>query len=479
MDTDEITWLGIEDLEREQSKGTLSAVEISEAALARIARLDPQLEAYSALWPERARQRAAELDSVARAGGPLGVLHGVPVALKDLCDVAGEPTRAGTTALGDRPASENAEVVDRLEAAGAVVLGKVKMTEGAFAVHHPSVTPPVNPWNAERWTGISSSGSGVAVAAGLATFALGTDTGGSIRYPSAACGLTGLKPTHGRVSLRGVFPLADSLDHIGPMARSAADAARAFSVLCGSDPRDPWSLARNPAVATASALVPRARGAKIGFDPRYAEEGVEPVVVAAIRATLDVFRELGAEIVEFELPSVDEALGAWAALGSAEIANAHAETYPSKQDQYGDALAATIEAGLGVSGREVAHAWKQRIAFARRLEGCFAAGGQTCPPAAPEGLDAILAPVIPGMFAANTNLADVAANPKVTLAMRYTSPFNLSGSPSLTMPAGLDPEGAPIGFQLVGAHRDEAKLLALGTAYQSATDHHNQHPRLE
>ena len=202
-------------------------------------------------------------------------------------------------------------------------------------------------------------------------------------------------------------------------------------------------------------------------------------MVAAIRATLDVFRELGAEIVEFELPSVDEALGAWAALGSAEIANAHAETYPSKQDQYGDALAATIEAGLGVSGREVAHAWKQRIAFARRLEGCFAAGGQTCPPAAPEGLDAILAPVIPGMFAANTNLADVAANPKVTLAMRYTSPFNLSGSPSLTMPAGLDPEGAPIGFQLVGAHRDEAKLLALGTAYQSATDHHNQHPRLE
>jgi amidase len=262
------------------------------------------------------------------------------------------------------------------------------------------------------------------------------------------------------------------------MARSVADVARSFSVLCGSDPRDPWSLARNPAVATSSALVPRARGAKIGFDARYAEEGVDEVVVSAIRATLDVFRQLGADIVELELPSVDGALGAWAALGSAEIATSHAETYPSKKEQYGDALAATIETGLAVTGREVAHAWKERIAFARRLEGCFAAGGQTCPPAAPNGLDAILAPVIPSMFAANTNLADVAANPKVVLAMRYTSPFNLSGSPSLTMPAGLDPDGAPIGFQLVGAHRAESKLLALGAAYQSATDHHNMHPRL-
>ena len=155
----------------------------------------------AALWPERVRARADALDREAERrrsqGLPLEPLHGVGVALKDLCDVAGEPTRAGTTVLGDPPAQEDAEVVRRLEAAGAIVLGKVKMTEGAFVTHHPSIVPPVNPWRADRWTGISSSGSGVAVAAGLCVAALGTDTGGSIRFPSSACGLSGLKPTHG------------------------------------------------------------------------------------------------------------------------------------------------------------------------------------------------------------------------------------------------------------------------------------------
>ncbi len=478
MNAEEIAWFGIEELQLEIGKGELTASEVTEAMLARIDRLDPRLQAFSALWPERARQSASKLDSMQRTGEPLGTLHGVTVALKDLCDVAGEPTRAGTTALGDAPAAENAEVVDRLEAAGAVILGKVKMTEGAFVTHHESVTPPVNPWNSERWTGISSSGSGVSVAAGLCTAALGTDTGGSIRYPSAACGLTGLKPTHGRVSLRGVFPLADSLDHIGPMARSATDAARAFSVLCGHDPKDPWSLAHNPAAGTASALLPSVRGRSIGFDASYCEEGVDPAITQAIRGVLDVLRELGAEIVEFSLPTIEEALGAWLFLGTAEIANAHADTYPSRKDRYGAALAETIELGQKVSGREVAHAWKTRLALSRRLEGLFEVGGETCPKAAPEGLDAIIAPVIPGLFPANTNLTDAASDPAVSLSMRFTSPFNLSGSPSLTMPGGFDVEGAPIGFQLVGAHRAESKLLAIGSAFQAATDWHARHPSL-
>ena len=214
MGEEEIVWLAIDELQHAIEEGALSVAEIVEAFLGRIDRLDPVLQAYSVVYADRARERASALDALRVAGEPLGALHGIPVGLKDLCDVAGEPTRAGTTALGDAPAQENAEVVDRLEAAGAVILGKLKMTEGAFISHHPSLVPPVNPWNPERWTGISSSGSGVAVAAGLCTVALGTDTGGSIRYPSAACGLSGLKPTHGRVSLRGVFPLAESLDHI-------------------------------------------------------------------------------------------------------------------------------------------------------------------------------------------------------------------------------------------------------------------------
>jgi amidase len=181
------------------------------------------------------------------------------------------------------------------------------------------------------------------------------------------------------VSLRGVYPLADSLDHIGPMARSAADAARVFSVLCGFDERDPWSRAHNPPVGTTSALMPNLRGMKIGYDPAYCEEGVDPVVAAATADVMATLAELGAEIVEFTLPSIEEVLAAWVFLGSAEIATAHADTYPSKKEEYGEGLAATIETGLAVSGRDVARAWKTRIAFTRRLEGCFEAGGATAP----------------------------------------------------------------------------------------------------
>lgn len=466
MQRDEWAWLGIEELQRDIEKQSLSVAEIVEAALDRIDRLDPSLKAYSVVWPERARATAVRLDRERHSGEPLGALHGVTIALKDLCDVAGEPTRAGTTALGDPPATTNAEVVDRLEAAGAVVLGKVKMTEGAFVSHHPTVTPPLNPWNPERWTGISSSGSGVSAAAGLCTAALGTDTGGSIRYPSAACGLSGLKPTHGRVSLRGVYPLADSLDHIGPMARSVDDVARVFAVLCGFDEGDPWSLAKNPPVATASALLPRVRGIRIGYDPRFAEEGVDSEIVGAVQAVLALYRELGAEVVEVALPDVSGALAAWIWLGSAEIAEAHAEPFAARPDEYGEGLRRTIEQGLAVEGRQVARAWRERIAFSRRLEAVL------------DEVDALAAPVIPGRFAANTNLSDVESDPRVAIATRFTSPFNLSGSPSLTMCGGFDVEGAPIGFQLVGAQRDESRLLALGAAFQAASDWHRMHPPL-
>lgn len=472
MDNEEIAWSSVDALRHAVAGGRLGARDIVGVFLDRIQRLDPALQAYSSVLSERARATAARLDEAQVRGDLLGPLHGVPVALKDLCDVAGEPTKAGTSALGDAPASESAEVVERLEAAGAIVLGKVKMTEGAFTEHHESVTPPVNPWNPARWTGISSSGSGVAVAAGLCCLALGTDTGGSIRYPSSACGLTGLKPTHGRVSLRGVYPLADSLDHIGPMARSVADASRAFGVLCGHDPRDPWSLAKNPP-APALPPEPSARGARIGFDANYCTEGVDPVVRDALAEVLDAFRELGAEVVPFEMPGLEESLELWSLLGSAEIATAHAEPFSRKRAEYGAGLAATIESGLVVSGRDVARAWRARLAFARRLEGCFEVGAETGPPG---GLDAILAPVIPGRFAANVNLAASHDIPYGEATVRFTSPFNLSGSPSLTICGGFDDEGAPLGFQLVGAQLDEMKLLTLGAAYQGITEHHLRRP---
>lgn len=473
MTEEEIVWQGTESLRANIGKGELRATQIADAFLARIERLEPTLGAYSVVLADRARESAARLDAAQTKGEPLGPLHGTAVALKDLCDVAGLPTKAGTIALGDVPAEEDAEVVRRLEAAGAIVLGKVKMTEGAFVEHHPSVVPPVNPWNADRWTGISSSGSGVAVAGGLCTIALGTDTGGSIRYPSSACGLSGLKPTHGRVSLRGIYPLADSLDHIGPMARSAEDVAQAFSVLCGHDPRDAWSLTDNPAPSLLPASV-SVRGKRVGIDARYCREGVADEILASLDQTVSAFRELGAEIVEFELPDYEAALGAWLFLGAAEIANAHEATYPSRKDEYGEALAQCIELGRSVSGQDVARAWRERLAFRRRLEGCFASSPSS--PSSIAGLDAILSPVIPGRFPANANLGDPGSLPNGASAMRFTSPFDLSGSPSLTCCGGFDSEGAPIGFQVVGAHLAESTLLELGAAYQSITSHHRSRP---
>ena len=475
LNDEDIAWLDVEGLRTAQAEGRLSAARIVDVFFDRIERLDARLGAYASLQTERARERAKDLDADRAAGEALGLLHGVPIALKDLCDVVGESTRAGTTALGEQPATENAEVVDRLEAAGAIVLGKVKMTEGALVEHHPSVTPPKNPWNTDRWTGISSSGSGVAVAAGLCTLALGTDTGGSIRYPSSACGLSGLKPTHGRVSLRGIFPLADSLDHIGPMARSAQDVDRAFSVLCGHDPRDPWSRAHNPEPKALSGKVDLS-GRTIGFDPSFCEVEVDPEMAAATHAALDVLKTLGAEVVKFELPDSEACMGAWAHLGYPEIAAAHAATYPSRKDEYGPFLAAAIEVGLAIDARDTARAWKARTAFTRRLAGCFEAGSSTCPSGAPNGLDAIIAPVVPGRFPAAANLGEPGKLPFGTSSMRFTSPFNLSGSPSLTLCGGFDGEGAPIGFQLIGADLAEDVLLEIGAAYQSATDHHLKHP---
>lgn len=466
MRAEEIDTLGIGPLVAAFDEGALRAVDVVEAYLDRIERLDAELHAYSALWPEKARERAKALDRGRVASGSLPTLFGVPVAVKDLCDVAGEPTRAGTTVLGDRPAAGDAEVVERLEAAGAVILGKTRMTEGAFISHHPSVVPPVNPWNADRWTGISSSGSGVAVAAGLCLGALGTDTGGSIRFPSAACGLTGLKPTHGRVSLRGVFPLSGSLDHVGPMARSVDDVARLFAVLAGPDPGDPWSLGARAVVPSAT-VSPRTRGVRIGVDRAYCRTGVEASIAAVIEESLEVLAELGAEIVEVDLPAVDDVMGAWVSIAAAEAAAAHADTFPSRSESYGEELRATLELGRRVDGRTVAEAWKTRIAFSRRLESVF------------ESMDAMIAPVIPDLFVANTNLGDIQTTPAAAVAVHFTSPFNVSGLPSLTLPGGLDREGVPIGFQLVAPRGGESRLLELGLAFQAATDWHSLRPDLD
>ena len=227
----DLHYLSLDEVARRLKARKVSSVEATRAILDRIEALDPKLKSYATVTPERALQDAARLDAETAAGKSRGPLHGVPIAVKDLCNTAGVPTAAGMAIHRKHVPAKDATVVARLKQAGAVILGKLQMTEGAYGAHHPTIEPPVNPWNAAYWTGVSSSGSGVATASGLCFASLGSDTGGSIRFPSTMNGLSGLKPTWGRVSRAGVFPLAESLDHVGPMCRSALDAALVLGVI--------------------------------------------------------------------------------------------------------------------------------------------------------------------------------------------------------------------------------------------------------
>ena len=297
----------------------LSSAEVVDALLARIAQLDGHYHSYATVLPERARNQARAADAEIARGLWRGPLHGVPIAVKDLCYTTFAPTSAGTAIFKSFAPSFNATVVDRLEDAGAVLLGKLQMTEGAYTSHHPDVSPPLNPWNKGYWVGSSSTGSGAATSLGLCYGSLGSDTGGSIRFPSATCGLTGIKPTWGRVSRYGVFPLADTLDHVGPMTRSARDAAAILGVIAGADRNDPTTY-KAPVPDYLETIGDGVRGLRIGVDRGYATDGVDEQVVVALTEAERVLKGLGATIREVRFPAYQKLVSQWIAMCSVETA---------------------------------------------------------------------------------------------------------------------------------------------------------------
>lgn len=306
----------------------------------------------------------------------------------------------------------------------------------------------------------------MATAAGLAFASLGSDTGGSIRFPSASCGLTGLKPTHGRVPLHRVFPLSASLDHIGPMARNVSDCAAVFDAIAGGDARDPQSLwpAEDSRQASLDASTAGdIRGFRIGVDRQALESGDEKMAASVI-ATIDVFRARGAEIIELELPDVTGAVGAWLIICAADVANAHAATFPEHSEKYGPDLRSLLELGNAVSGRSLAEANAARDAYAISFDRLF------------DHVSAILTPVLPIPLAADTNIGSDLSPENALLAMRFNAPVDMARSPSLTMPCGFSDDGAPIGFQLVAGRLNERRLFELGFAFQADTEWHAAHP---
>ena len=446
--------LTLAEVTRRIKSGELTAAGVTEAMLARIERLEPRLGAFVTLLADRALQQAAERDAAQKRGEPLGLLHGAPIALKDLLATEGIPTSCGTSILADWRPDKDACVVERLEAAGAVVLGKVKLTEGAFGEHHPSVEPPINPWNAERWPGVSSSGSGVAVAAGMAYGAIGTDTGGSIRFPSAACGLVGIKPTYGRVSRHGVFPLAETLDHVGPMTRSVEDAARMLQAMAGHDPRDQTSLdVAVPAYTTA--LKRRLDGTRIGVDRAFVSDRVHGDVEATVTAALEVLRDLGAEVAAIDMPDTEALVDGWGTTCGVDCAQAHADTFPARRSEYGPALAGLLDRGLGATAEEYAELERERDRFRSSLDGLF------------EQVDAIIAPCLVGPVPPRER-SGIPRQDEGRSTIAFTAPFDYSGHPTITLPLAIDSEGLPRAFQLVGPHLGEASLVGIGSAFEGA-----------
>ena len=441
----------------------VTSVEVTRAQLERIEVLESRLTSYARIMPDQALAAAERADAEIAAGRYRGPLHGVPLGIKDLFWTKGVPTAAGSTIFRDFVPVQDATAVARLRQAGAVLLGKLQMTEGAYSDHHPAITPPQNPWNAEYWTGISSSGAAVATAAGLCYGALASDTGGSIRWPCSATGLTGIKPTWGRVSRFGMFELAASLDHVGPIARSALDAAAILAVIAGPDDQDPTTLADPECDHAASAR--SIAGMRLGIDARWNSADVDASVHGALTEAEKVFRALGAEIVSVRVPDVTQAIIDWVPACALEAAVAHAGTYPSRRSEYGPVLASVIEAGRKVEAFDY-----QAIRLRRmELRGRFAHLFRT--------IDALLVPVQPFAPLTLDEISILGRQPDLILKLqRYTAPFDLTGHPTVTLPGGFTERDMPIGLQLAG--RDEPTLLRLAEAFQRETPWHRRHPLL-
>lgn len=466
--------------------GDLTSCDLTEALLARIESTDSNVKAFLTITAEAAREQARAAD--ATHGRPEnGPLHGIPLAVKDVICTAGVRTTCGSRILENFVPPYNATVVERLSAGGAVLLGKLNCDEFAMGSSTEASAYQItgNPWDLSRVPGGSSGGSAAAVAAGQALGTLGTDTGGSIRQPAALCGVSGLKPTYGRVSRYGLIAYGSSLDQIGPFAQTAADVAMMLQVLAGHDPRDGTSAA-SPVPDYRAALTGDVRGLRVGVPGEYFVEGMEPGVEQATRTAIDVLRDLGAQIVEISLPHTKYALPTYyiiaPAEASANLARFDGVRYGPREpgDSMWDQIEVTRGHRFGIEVRRrimlgayalsagyydayYKRAQQVRTLIKRDFDTAFAQ------------VDVIAAPTSPTVaFPIGQKTDDPLA---MYLSDVCTLPINLAGVPGLVVPCGLS-EGLPVGLQLIGQPFDEATLLRAGDAYQRVTDWHTRRPQI-
>lgn len=463
----DLAYATIEEIAPRIAAGELSPIELTRAQLERIERLNPTLKAYITLTADSALAEAQTAEAAIAAGDYRGPLHGVPVAVKDLCYTAGVATAGGTTVRRDFTPDADGTVVARLRAAGAVILGKLTLSEGAMGGYHPDLPIPINPWQAVLWTGVSSSGSGVATASGQCYASLGSDTGGSIRFPSASCGIVGLKPTYGRVSRAGVLALAESLDHVGPMTRSSWDAAVVLAAIAGPDPDDPTTLP-DPVPDYTASIDDGVAGLRIGLDPVWALDRIDAGITAAVEAAADVMRDRGAEIVPLTLPDMATAVEGWPVLCGVEAAAAHAETYPSRAGEYGPYFGYFLRMGAEASGVDYARANQRRLELVEQMRQATA------------GVDVLISPAMATPpFPVTREFFMTPPRDFPQWRMRFTVPFDLNGWPTITLPAGRNAEGVPLAVQFAGKPLSEPTLFRIGRAYERATGYRPGRPPVD
>ncbi len=466
-----MSYRSIQQASEELHSGIITPTELLAETQERIDQLDGEIKAFVTVMRDQAYEEAEKAENEQRTGLFRSPLHGIPVAIKDIIAVKDVRMTAGSKVLAGYIPQENATVVEQLRKAGAVIIGKTNTHEFAYGTYTP---PTRNPWNLARIPGGSSGGSAAALAASMCHGAIGSDTGGSIRIPSACCGVTGLKPTYGRVSTYGVIPLSWSLDHVGPMGRNAEDCALLFDAIARYDPRDPNSVSGPPGKASAT-LIGGAegrgplslQGIRLGVPSESFVAPLDPEVRAAWRSALLVVQEEGAEVIDVELQRPTMETYRTIQMPEASLTHMERSWLAERLEAYSERTRSLLLQGQTIPAVDYLRAQQQRRAFSSNLRSTMQRVNALVFPTIP-------IPALPIEQSDQDILIDGVTENATVALLRLTMPFNLAGLPAISLPCGFTAGGLPIGLQIVGKPFEESMILRIAHAYQQLTDWHRR-----
>jgi aspartyl-tRNA(Asn)/glutamyl-tRNA(Gln) amidotransferase subunit A len=469
--TEELISRPISELAPLLQKRAISPVELFEATLQRIHRLQPKLNSFITITEEEGRQAAVRAEDEIQRGHYRGPLHGIPISIKDLFATRGVRTTAGSKVLGNWIPDHDATAVAKLHEAGMVMIGKTHMHEFAYGVtsDNPHYGPARNPWDVTHVPGGSSGGSGAAVASSQGAASLASDSGGSIRIPSAVCGVVGLKPTYGRVSRHGAIPLAWSLDHVGPITKTVEDAAIVLSATAGPDSKDLSSSSR-PVPDYRKEMMGDIRGLRLGIPLHFFLDHVDPEIGHAVNAAIRKLEALGMKAVEIDIPGLENCAAMEAHINLAEAASYHEQYLKKQADAYGPGVRTDLEAGRFLLATDYVKSQRGRAWLQRNFNEAFERADIIVTPTVPA-----LPPVVGQVWVQSGDLREHI----VDAFLRFNIPYNLTGLPAISVPCGFSSAGLPISLQIAGRAFEEATILKVAHAYEQSTDWHLARPALD